>query len=360
MTKLSIIVPVYNVEEYIRPCIESIFKQGLDDADFELIIVNDGTQDRSMEVIADIISQHHNITIINQENQGLSVARNNGIAVAKGEYILMPDSDDLLIENHLKPLLEKALETNVDLVLADFFEMNNEEIKSFKFSSLIFTDFEVKEKSGEEMFFEYLRPNMYTVWRTLWKKDFLLLHQLNFVPGIYGQDKVFVHNAYLKATKCLVILWPFYIYRRHKESISISMTERYAKDYCIVVTKIWELSFLYELSQKQKEKMQDYAFQAFSTMVCRLVHEMKNYNEMTNIIDYFNIIAPHVSFQHNLKQKTITTFVKKIPHIYILIRFLYGIICEDKILPFLTHHIRYVTIQRLRIPKFAKPKTGHG
>ena len=60
MTKLSIIVPVYNVEEYIRPCIESIFRQGLDDSDFEVIIVNDGTQDRSMEVIADIIATYGN------------------------------------------------------------------------------------------------------------------------------------------------------------------------------------------------------------------------------------------------------------------------------------------------------------
>ena len=66
MTKLSIIVPVYNVEEYIRPCIESIFRQGLDDSDFEVIIVNDGTEDRSMEVIADIIGNHDNVTVINQ------------------------------------------------------------------------------------------------------------------------------------------------------------------------------------------------------------------------------------------------------------------------------------------------------
>ena len=71
---LSIIVPVYNVEKYIRSCIESIFIQGLDDTDFEVIIVNDGTKDRSMEMIADIIAEHKNITVINQENQGLSVA----------------------------------------------------------------------------------------------------------------------------------------------------------------------------------------------------------------------------------------------------------------------------------------------
>ena len=69
MIKLSIIVPVYNVEKYIRPCFESIFRQGLDDADYEIIIINDGTKDRSMEMIADIISQHHNITVVNHQNQ---------------------------------------------------------------------------------------------------------------------------------------------------------------------------------------------------------------------------------------------------------------------------------------------------
>ena len=106
---LSIIVPIYNVEKYVRTCIESIFRQGLDENRFEVIIVNDGTQDKSMEVIADIIVRHKNIIVINQENQGLSVARNNGIAVAKGEYLLMPDSDDMLIDHSVEPLLEKAL-----------------------------------------------------------------------------------------------------------------------------------------------------------------------------------------------------------------------------------------------------------
>ena len=65
---LSIIIPVYNVEEYVHPCLESIFRQGLDDSRFEVIIVNDGSTDKSMEMIADIISQHNNITVINQES----------------------------------------------------------------------------------------------------------------------------------------------------------------------------------------------------------------------------------------------------------------------------------------------------
>jgi len=125
---ISIIVPVYNVEKYVHACLESIYRQHLDEERFEVIIVNDGTKDRSMDVIQDIIKAHTNITVINQENLSLSVARNNGIAAAKGEYILMPDSDDLLIDDSLPPLLDKALETKADLVVADFLEMTDEEI----------------------------------------------------------------------------------------------------------------------------------------------------------------------------------------------------------------------------------------
>ena len=149
--KLTIILPVFNVEDYIRPCLESILRQGLDDDCYEIIIINDGTKDKSMEVISDIIEAHHNIQIVEQENQGLSVVRNNGIAMAKGEYILMPDSDDLLIDNSLSTLLEAALSTKADLVVADFINMTDEEIDfSMAHPPQQRTEFEYKEKTGSK------------------------------------------------------------------------------------------------------------------------------------------------------------------------------------------------------------------
>ena len=146
MLKLSIIVPVYHAESYIRLCLESIFKQGIDDADFEIIIVNDGTKDRSMEVIADIILTYNNITIINQKSQGLPVAHNTGIDVSKGKYILMPDADNLLIEDCLKPLPEKALEIYANLVVADYLWLLNiyrkgHESPTFSFNTKTTKDF---------------------------------------------------------------------------------------------------------------------------------------------------------------------------------------------------------------------------
>lgn len=340
MTKLSIIVPVYNVEKYIRPCIESIFKQGLDEHEFEVIIINDGTKDNSMQMIADIINQHNNISVINQENQGLSVARNNGIAKAKGEYILMPDSDDLFIENSLKPIIEKATQTKVDLILADYWAMTNSEIESNNLSLPVSNDISILEKTGEQMFYEYLKPNYYTVWRTLYRTDFLRRNQLSFVPSIYCQDKPFTHEVYLKARKCLVMPWPIYIYRRHPESISFSMSEKYGKDYCICINKMWSLSSNSDLSPALRQKMMDYTYFAFKTMTSRLVHETKNRSLRILIMDYLNIAAPNLSFQHGIKQKISTIMLKKLPHIYIDLRYLYGIIWEDRINPFIKHHIK--------------------
>ena len=96
--ELSIIIPVCNVEQYIGPCLESIYRQGLQDEDFEIIIVNDGSTDRSMAVVEDVVSRHHHISIIDQDHAGPSVCRNAGMEKATGEYVLFVDSDDLLMD----------------------------------------------------------------------------------------------------------------------------------------------------------------------------------------------------------------------------------------------------------------------
>ena len=111
--QLSIIVPVYNVEKYIYKCIDSLYHQGLSDDCFEIIIVNDGTLDTSMKIVSSFVDQHSNIKIINQENQGLSVARNNGLAQAEGDYILFVDSDDFIVDNSLGIILQNALNSKL-------------------------------------------------------------------------------------------------------------------------------------------------------------------------------------------------------------------------------------------------------
>ena len=109
--KFSIIVPVYNVEKYIEKCLESILNQTYDN--FEIIVINDGSTDNSKKIL-DNYKTNKKIKIINQDNQGLSIARNNGLGAASGDYILFIDSDDY-IEEELLSTLNKNI-NNEDLI----------------------------------------------------------------------------------------------------------------------------------------------------------------------------------------------------------------------------------------------------
>lgn len=100
MTKVSIIVPVYNVEKYLKRCLDSLVNQTL--KDIEIICVNDGSTDGSLAILDEYVRNDDRIVVINQENSGQSVARNRGIDVAKGEYIGFVDSDDWVSEDYLK------------------------------------------------------------------------------------------------------------------------------------------------------------------------------------------------------------------------------------------------------------------
>lgn len=339
--KLSIIVPVFNVEDYIRPCLESILRQGLDDDCYEIIIVNDGTQDKSMEIISDIIKTHHNIQIVEQKNQGLSVVRNNGIAMAKGEYILMPDSDDLLIDNSLSTLLEAALSTKADLVVADFVNMTDEEIEySMTHPPQQKTEFEYKEKTGEQLFLEDLDPYQCYVWRTLFRRDFIIENNLAFVPGIYIQDVPFTHECYLKAKKCIRTSWLLNIYRRGHESATFSFNLKKVKDFCTAIAKTWELTRLDGLSLKVQDKLQEDVYTSFSMMTWITVHKLKKMSERIEVIDFLRQQAPDLWFRNGLVRKLTSVLYRFFPHLFVHLRYLYAIVVENNIRPFINHRLR--------------------
>lgn len=320
MLDLSIIVPVYQVELYIRPCFESIFKQGLDECRFEVIIVNDGTKDHSMEMIADIISQHNNITIINQENQGLSVARNNGIDTAKGKYILMPDSDDLLIENSLLPLLEKALETNADLVVANAVEINADDAPPNNLTQR--ATMGVATKNGKQLFLEDLNPNRCQVWRTLYKRDFLISNNIKFVPGIFYQDVPFTHECYLKAERCLRTTQIMYIYRRlRKGSATATFRKKNAHDFSIAISKTWELTKLNNLPHVIRDKLERDIYSNFTRFVFHTLFSFKHIDRI-RAVEFLHSQSPRLIFTFSFRAKVESIFFHWSPRLYIDIRFL--------------------------------------
>ena len=338
MLKLSIIVPVYNVEPYIRPCFESIFKQGLDENDYEVIIVNDGSTDKSMEMIADMICQHNNITIINQGNQGLSVARNNGIAAAKGEYILMPDPDDLLINNSLKPLLDKALESQADLVVADFIRTKDEEIQELQITSQ--KGFHIQEKNGERLFLEDLNPHECFVWRTLYRRSFLIDEKIEFYPGIKYQDVPFTHECYLKAKKCLRIAWILYIYRKRPGAATSYFNEKKAMDFSIAISNTWKLRNKIKLNPAIDNKLRDNVRISFTEMIRHVCNHIHEDLKRKQIIDFIHNEEPDLSFTNGRKQKIMSYLYRNMPHTFISTFYVYKLLFEDKFLPFFYHKIK--------------------
>ena len=318
MKQLSIIVPVYNVENYIRTCIQSIYRQGLDENIFEVIVVNDGTEDNSMAMIEDIIREHNNIIVIEQDNLSLSVARNNGIAKATGEYILMLDSDDLLIDNSLPILLKNALKTKVDLVVADFLEMTDEEIVNFK--GITQKEIEFEEKMGEKLLLEDLNPYQCYIWRTLFKRSFIINNHLAFIPDIRYQDVPFTHECYIKAKKCLRTHWLLNIYRKWAGASTLSFNYKKAKDYCIVISKTWELSQISNLSPEVKQKIESNVYTTFSLFYYSVLHTIKDHSSRLEIIDYLHQVAPDLKFSNGTKQKIESIFLSKMPHLYLRIR----------------------------------------
>lgn len=315
---ISIIIPVYNMENYIRPCLESVLRQNLDESTYEIIIVNDGTEDHSMEMILDLIDRQSNIFVINQENLGVSDARNNGISRAKGEYILMIDPDDLLIDDSLQLLLEKAIESKADLVVADFLEMTDEEIENNKVIPQ--KEWHVEEKSGERLFLEDLNPRQCYVWRTLFRREFILENHLQFVPGIRYQDVPFTHECYLKAKKCLRVSRLLNIYRRGHESATFSFNSRKAKDLCIAIASTWKLKKIETLSPDVRNKLENNIFASFSLLIYFMLYGIKSSKERKEIFAFLRKEIPELSFSNGLKQKVTSVLYNDCPNFYFWIR----------------------------------------
>ena len=318
MTKLSIIVPVFNVENYIRPCFESIFNQGLNDNEYEVIIVNDGSTDRSMEMIKDIIEKHNNVTIINQENQGLSVARNNGIAAAKGLYILMPDSDDLLIENSIPPMLEIALKTRVDIIVADYLVKDNKDIRQLSYNKIKQPAIVIKKMTGIELLKDI---KACYVWNKLYRRDFILQNKFSFIPGIRFQDIPFTHECYIKALTCIKINLLLNIYRRGHSSASDpnSFNPQKAHDFSTAIAATWKLTKKDQMTPDVKEIIKKNLFVTYHNFLFRILKYTDNTSVRIMLLRDLAQKVPDLHFTGSISQRIGDLLYRVVPGLYLKI-----------------------------------------
>ena len=229
---ISIIVPTYNVEKYIRTCIESILAQTY--RNIEVIIVNDGSTDQSLAVISDLICSHHNIKVINQKNQGLSVARNTGIDAATGKYIAFVDADDKIKPDFVSSLYQIADKTGADIVRGSFRDFNGNIPKGWV------PDFNVPTNYGTIVLDQFLSSNIsFVVWSSIYRLDFINSNHIRFTPGILLEDGDFTTRAYMLAKLVATSPEPNYAYRINRPgSILTTKTTKNAQKMSLSEEKI--------------------------------------------------------------------------------------------------------------------------
>lgn len=218
--KVSVIMPMHNVEDFIGDSIQSLISQSLDG--FEIILIDDNSTDQTGELVHNYLDKYHNIRLINNtENRGVGAARNQGLKVAKGEYIFFMDADDLLEKNALKSLYGIAKSKNSDLVVGIHEKFNS------KVSQIadIFEMFPVLAEEGFKDIFE--TPELFYLiqcWGKLYKNE--LIANITFPEGInYCEDQPFTVYSYLNAHNIYLYSKSIYYYRS-REGANISLTQQ--------------------------------------------------------------------------------------------------------------------------------------
>ena len=218
-TQISIIVPVYNVEPYLRQCLDSILGQTF--TNFEVLLVNDGSPDSSGDICREYVAKDSRFHYFEKENGGLSDARNYGIERAQGEYLTFIDSDDFVDEKHLENLFLASRLTNADITIGGFSRFENGTFWLYQdhFSSDSLVSFTSAQAIQHlDSMFDVPFLNFSIVCGKLFKRD--LFKELRFQYGKYAEDQFIIWKLYLKASSIYTFNVDSYVYRINKTGMS--------------------------------------------------------------------------------------------------------------------------------------------
>ncbi len=213
---LSIVVPTYNVEKFIANCLDSLLDQDISKEDYEILVINDGATDRSAEIAATYADKYENIILVNQENKGLSGARNTGISLAKGKYTYFIDSDDYIAKNTLGLILSLLEKHELDLLGVKEIETGRLDLNES--SNIVDLKIDTLQVSDGITF---IAENNYlnNAWWYFIKTDFLKATGLIFPEGRLVEDANFTSKLLASASRIAYIPLDFYRYYMRPNSI---------------------------------------------------------------------------------------------------------------------------------------------
>ena len=214
----SIIIPVYNAEEYIRKCLDSVLNQGLDD--YEVLLVNDGSKDGSVGICEEYCRKNPHFRLLHQENAGVSAARNHGIEEARGRYIVFVDADDYLLDGGMA-IAFRCLKDRGDIDVVNY-------VSSYDFWPKKPVDESIAlDGTGHE--FLLMRGIVSFCWLFAYSKSFLDEHHIRFSPYIVGEDQLFTATVLLANPRIVATNADIYRYVVHESSATTKRDREHAR-----------------------------------------------------------------------------------------------------------------------------------
>lgn len=234
MNKISVIIPVYNVEDYLSECLNSVCNQTLDD--LEIICIDDGSTDNSLKILNEYAQSDSRFKIITKENGGQATARNLGIKEAQGEYIAFVDSDDFIEAEMLEKLYTKASDNNLDLTMCKIATYDNqtEEIRNnvWYYMLGVFRDFE-KDIFTHKDTKEFTCNIAVTPYNKLYKTGLIKDNDILFPEGVIFEDEKFFFDVYLRAKRVSIVDEFLYYYRVNRKGSTVDITKE--NDYTDII-----------------------------------------------------------------------------------------------------------------------------
>lgn len=339
MILLSIIVPVYNIENYITRCIESLLNQGFSQNEYEIILINDGSTDNSEQICLHYATLYNNIIFKTQINQGVSAARNSGLEMARGKYICFVDGDDYLISNGLSSVFYNyTSKDNPDVTIYQRYIIKNH------------LDYSIEDKSpkGEKTFEgngqNYILKNglIFNITTAIFKKSFLTENSLKFLNYTIAEDFLFFTSALFLNPTVISTSYNIYRYIVHGNSIITMRSSKQAQkcvyDYLCVMKNIQqqlsnisnETQSLYDIYTKA---MNLHSFYIFKKILIAN-YSIKDYSLIINEFKKYKLL-PILYSGNNFKCKIIYFFINILIYMPILYKpasFIYNKIISKYIL----------------------------
>lgn len=229
--KISVILPIYNGERFLKCVLNSLINQTYQD--LEIICVNDGSTDKTADILAEYADKDARIKIITQENQGLSGARNTGMEAMTGDYFTFIDADDYLMLTAYEKCVKAINESDADIIVFNGMTYSEEIGLSYYFIKLYETsEWGSLKQSHIKSVFDHSSPLRcpFAAWDKLFKTSWYKQHNFKFMKGMLAQDRLFSAQAYLATDKVYVLNDYLYCYRQQENSITAKYNEKNAFD----------------------------------------------------------------------------------------------------------------------------------